>query len=118
MRRRDFITLLGGATTWPLSARAQQSNEIKRIGIVMPYAEHDPEASPRLTALREGLLKLGWTEGRNIRFERRLVSDAEIIPKLAREIVATRPDAILTDTTAVTAAVLHETRTTPWSSCR
>ena len=94
-------------------ARAQQSNEIKRIGIVVPYAEHDPEASPRLTALREGLLKLGWTEGRNIRFERRLVSDAEIIPKLAREIVDTRPDAILTDTTAVTAAVLHETRTIP-----
>jgi len=114
MRRRDFITLIGGTTvTWPLAARAQQSNEIKRIGIVMPYAEHDPEASPRLTALREGLLTLGWTEGRNIRFERRLVSDAEIIPKLATQIVDTRPDAILTDTTAVTAAVLHETRTIP-----
>src|SRR5262249_43417125 len=61
----------------------------------------------------EGLLKLGWTEGRNIRFERRLVSDAEIIPKLATQIVDTRPDAILTDTTAVTAAGLPETRTIP-----
>jgi putative ABC transport system substrate-binding protein len=115
MRRRDFIKVtVGSAAAWPLTARAQQSNEIKRIGILMPYAEDDPETSPRLTALREGLLKLGWTEGRNIRFERRWsASDPEALPKLAKETVDKRPDVILTDTTPVTAAVLHETRTIP-----
>ncbi len=113
MRRREFITLLGGAAVWPLAAHAQQSNQVKRIGVLMPFAQDDPETSARFTALREGLLKLGWTEGRNIQLERRWVSDAEIIPKLAREIVDSRPDVILADTTPVTAAVLHETRTIP-----
>jgi putative tryptophan/tyrosine transport system substrate-binding protein len=72
MKRREFITLLGGAAAaWPLAARAQQSDQMRRIGILMPYAEDDPETSLRVTALRQGLLKLGWTEGRNIRFEHR-----------------------------------------------
>jgi putative ABC transport system substrate-binding protein len=80
----------------------------------MPYAEDDPETSQRLTALREGLLKLGWTEGQNIRFEHGWsASDPEALPKLARETADTRPDVILTDTTPVTAAVLHESRTIP-----
>ena len=74
----------------------------------------------RVTALREGLLKLGWTEGQNVRFEYRYwsASDLEAIQKLAGEIVNTRPDVIVTDTTPVTEAVLHETRTIPSSSCR
>ena len=115
MRRRDFIRMIvGSAAAWPLMARAQQSDQMRRIGVLMPYAEDDPETSPRLTALREGLLKLGWTEGRNIRFEHRWsASDPEALPKLAREIVDSRPDVILTDTTPPTAAVLHETRTFP-----
>src|SRR5215469_11158859 len=115
MRRRDFITLLGGAAAaWPLSAQAQQLDRIKRVGVLMPYAEDDPETSPRLTALREGLLKLGWGEGQNIRFEHGWsASDPETLSKRARETVDTRPDVILTDTTPVTAAVLHETRTIP-----
>ena len=115
MRRRDFIKVtVGSAAAWPLTARAQQSNEIKRIGVLMPYAQDDPETSLRFTALREGLLKLGWVEGRNVRFEQRWSgSDAEAISKFAREIVDLRPDVILTDTTPMTAAVLHETRTIP-----
>ena len=115
MRRRDFIKVtVGSAAAWPLTARAQQSNEIKRIGVLMPYAQDDPEASLRFTTLREELLKLGWTEGRNVRFEqRRSGSDAEAISKFAREVVDLRPDVILTDTTPMTAAVLHETRTIP-----
>jgi putative ABC transport system substrate-binding protein len=115
MRRRDFIKgTVGSAAVWPLTARAQQSNEIKRIGVLMPYAQDDPETSLRFTALREGLLKLGWVEGRNVRFEQRWSgSDAEAISKFAREIVDSRPDVILTDTTPMTAAVLHETRTIP-----
>ncbi|MFZ2080536.1 MAG: ABC transporter substrate-binding protein [Xanthobacteraceae bacterium] len=115
MRRRDFIKVtVGSAAAWPLTARAQQSNQMKRIGVLMPYAENDKESSLRVTALHEGLLKLGWTEGRNIRFEHRWsASDPEAIAKLAREIVDSRPDVILADTTPVTAAMLHETRTIP-----
>jgi putative tryptophan/tyrosine transport system substrate-binding protein len=115
MRRRDFIKgTVGSAAAWPLTARAQQSNEIKRIGVLLPYAQDDPEASLRFTTLREELLKLGWTEGRNVRFEqRRSGSDAEAISKFAREVVDLRPDVILTDTTPMTAAALHETRTIP-----
>jgi putative ABC transport system substrate-binding protein len=114
MRRREFITAIGAATTWPLAARAQQSDQMKRIGVLMPYAENDPETSLRVTALREALLKLGWTEGRNIRLEqRRSETDPEAISKVAREIVDTRPDVILTDSTPPTAAVLRETPTVP-----
>jgi putative ABC transport system substrate-binding protein len=81
---------------------------------MMAFAEDDPEASLRVTTLREELLKLGWTEGRNIRFEQhRSGTDPEAISKVAREIVDTRPDVILTDSTPPTAAVLHETRTIP-----
>jgi putative tryptophan/tyrosine transport system substrate-binding protein len=115
MRRRDFVKgIAGSAAAWPFAARAQQSGQMRRIGVLMPYAENDPEVSLRVTALHEGLLKLGWTEGRNIRFEHRWpASDPEAISRLAREIVNTRPDVILTDSTPPTAAVLRETHTIP-----
>ena len=115
MRRREFIALLGTASaSWPLAARAQQSDQVRRIGILMPYAEGDPEVLLRDAALSKELLKLGWTEGRNIRFEhRRSGPDPEAISKLAKESVDSRPDVILTDSTPVTAAVLRETRTIP-----
>jgi putative tryptophan/tyrosine transport system substrate-binding protein len=115
MRRRDFIRVtVGSAAAWPLMARAQQSDQMRRIGVLMPYAESDPEVSLRVTALHEGLLKLGWTDGRNIRFEHRWpASDPEAVSRLAREIVNTRPDVILTDSTPPTAAVLRETHTIP-----
>jgi len=67
MKRRDFITLIGGtAAAWPLAARAQQRERMRRIGVLMPFTERDPEGQTRVTAFREGLQKLGWTEGRNI----------------------------------------------------
>src|SRR5262245_41880421 len=115
MRRRELIALLGGAAVaWPLPARAQQSERMSRIGVLVPYAGHDPETSPRVTARRRRRLQLGWTEGRNVRPEHRWsASDADSMSKLARELVELRPDVILTDSTPVTAAVLRETRTIP-----
>ena len=115
MRRRDFIKVIAGSVAaWPLAAQAQPLDQMRRIDVLMPYAEDDPETSPRVAALGEGLLKLGWTEGRNIQFDHRSSgSDAETISKAAREIVDSRPEVILTDTTPVTGAVLHETRTIP-----
>jgi hypothetical protein len=71
VRRREFITLLGGAAAWPLVAHAQQSKRMSRVGVLMPYAENDPESLPGVTVLRHGLLQLGWTEGSNIQFEHR-----------------------------------------------
>jgi putative ABC transport system substrate-binding protein len=71
MRRRQFITLLGGATVWPLAARAQQPNRMRLIGVLMGYAESDPGAQYELAVFRSGLSKLGWTEGSNLRIELR-----------------------------------------------
>ena len=69
MKRREFITLLGGAATWPLAARAQQGERMRRIGILQGLAENDPEWQRRLAAFKQGLQELGWTEGRNVAFE-------------------------------------------------
>src|SRR5262245_31654912 len=72
IRRRDFITLIGGAAaTWPLAARAQHIDRMRRIGVLMPLAERDPEGQARIAAFREGLGKLGWTEGREVQIEYR-----------------------------------------------
>jgi ABC-type uncharacterized transport system substrate-binding protein len=92
---------------------------MQRVGVLMPDAENDSETSPRVTALRQGLLQLGWTEGRNVRLEHRWsASDADSMRKLARELVDLRPAVILTDTTPVTAAVLGETPTIYKSNVR
>ena len=66
MRRREFITLFGGVVTWPLAAGAQQADRMRRIGVLMGYAETDPAAQAQVAALRQGLQKLGWEDGRNI----------------------------------------------------
>jgi putative tryptophan/tyrosine transport system substrate-binding protein len=114
MRRRDFIKGIGVSSAWPLAARAQRPDRMRRVGVMMAFAEDDPEALLRVTTLREELLKLGWTEGRNIRFEQhRSGTDPEAISRVAREIVDTRPDVILADSTPPTAAVLRETHTIP-----
>jgi ABC-type uncharacterized transport system substrate-binding protein len=103
MRRRDFIEGIGVSSAWPLAARAQQSDQMRRVGVMMAFAEDDPEALLRVTTLRKELLKLGWTEGRNIRFEQhRSGTDPEAISRVAREIVDTRPDVILADSTPPT----------------
>ena len=69
MKRRDFITLFGGAATWPIAARAQQPDRMRRIGVLMGYAESDREGQANVAAFQGGLQKLGWTEGRNIRID-------------------------------------------------
>ena len=112
MKRREFITLLGGAVTWPLAARAQQVS-MRRIGVLMNLAEHDPEPQARLTALREGLQKLGWTEGRNIRIDYRWATDAKLLQLVAKELVALEPDLILANSTPATESLLQQTRTIP-----
>jgi ABC-type uncharacterized transport system substrate-binding protein len=114
MRRRAFITLLGGAAAaGPLAASAQQSERMRRIGVLMPFTEQDPEAQARVTAFREGLQKLGWTEGRNIRIDFRWTPDAKLIPQFAKELVASQPELIIANSTPVTASLRQHTRTIP-----
>jgi putative tryptophan/tyrosine transport system substrate-binding protein len=116
MRRREFITLLGGATmTWSLAVRAQQPDVVRRIGVLMSSAESDQEGQARVRAFREGLQKLGWAEGRNIRIDYRwtTLDDAESIQRFAKELVALQPDLILSNNTPTTAALLQQTRTIP-----
>jgi hypothetical protein len=91
MKRRDFITLLGGAAAWPLAARAQQ--RVRRIGMVMAYAESDPNGQMLVAAFREHLQKLGWTEGSNLRIDLRFgAGDPLRIRELARELLSLGPD--------------------------
>ena len=112
MRRREFITLLGGAVvTWPLAANAQQS--VRRIGVLMPYPESDAEAQSWIAAFREDFAKLGWAEARNVRLDIRWGANAALIQQFARELVGLQPDLILTSGTPATAALLRETRTIP-----
>src|SRR6516164_11363230 len=111
MRRREFITLLGAAAAWPLAARAQQSERVRRIGVLMSYLESDPEAQAWYAAFREGLHKLGWTEGLRIDTRWAAPDDAESMLRFAKELVALQPDLILSGTTTTTAALLQYTRT-------
>jgi putative ABC transport system substrate-binding protein len=114
MKRREFITLVGGAAAWPLAALAQQVDRIRRIGVLMAYAESDQEAKARVAMVREGLQKLGWTEGRNIQIDTRwATTDAEKISRFAQELVASQPDVVLSSTTPTTEALLQQTRTIP-----
>ena len=113
MRRREFITLLGGAAAaWPLAARAQQPERKRRIGVLMAHAENDAEFHDYLSAFREGLQKLGWTEGRHIQIDSRwgALDDAEARQRSAKELVAFQPDLILTQNTPPTASTLEQTR--------
>jgi ABC-type uncharacterized transport system substrate-binding protein len=115
MRRREFIALLGGAAAaWPLAAGAQPAERIRRIGVLMAYAESDPEAQAFVAAFRKGLQKFGWTEGRNVRIDTRWAAlGAEAMQRFAKELVALQPDLILSQTTPTTAALLQESRTIP-----
>ena len=116
MRRREFITLLGSAAVaWPLAAaRAQQPDRVRRIGVLMGYAESDHEAQSWVAAFREELRKLGWTDGRNIEIDTRwATADVELMKQFAKELVALQPDFILTSSTPATAAMLQHTRTIP-----
>ena len=114
MRRRQFISFLSGAAAWPLTARAQ-SRPVRRIGVLVGLAEDDPAGKARLSAFRQGLDRLGWSEGRNIRIDYRYAPPAstERAQVLANELIALKPDAILANSPAIVAAVQRETRTIP-----
>jgi len=115
MKRREFITLLcGAATTWPLAVRAQRGERVRRIGVLIGFAETDPAVQSWLAAFRGALAKLGWTEGSNLRIEVRWTGyDPDRMKTFAKELVDLRPDAILSVTTPVTDALVRETQTIP-----
>src|SRR6516164_3002659 len=116
MRRREFVALLVGATTtWPLAARAQQADRIGKIGVLMGWPESDPEAQSERAAFVQELQKLGWADGRNLRIDTRWAApaDPESMHRLAKELVALRPDLLLSQSTPATTALLQETRTIP-----
>jgi putative ABC transport system substrate-binding protein len=114
MRRREFIAGLGGAAAWPLAARAQQGDRVRRIGVLMPGDENDPVWNPRLRAFTQTLADLGWTDGRNVRMALRWFGDdRDRIRTLAQELVGLQPDIILTNGTPPTVALQRETQTIP-----
>src|SRR5215469_15755669 len=113
MRRRKFITLIGGAAAWPLVSRAQHSERVRRIGLLMGTAD-DAEGQARVTALKQGLQELGWTEGHNIQIETRFAgADAGRMRADAVELVALAPDVIVGNTTPVVQALRQATSSIP-----
>jgi putative ABC transport system substrate-binding protein len=114
LRRRDFIAGLGSAAAWPLAARAQQGDRVRRIGVLMSLDESDPEQERRLSAFMHALANLGWTDGRNMRMDLRWAGDnSNRIRALAQELVGLQPEIIVTYGTPATVAVQRETRTVP-----
>jgi ABC-type uncharacterized transport system substrate-binding protein len=114
VRRREFIALLvGGAAAWPLAAGAQQPDRMRRIGVLMSASENDPEYQAGLAAFEEELQKLGWSQDRSIRIDRRWAPDVESTQQHAKELVGLKPDVILSQNTPTTASLLQHTRTIP-----
>ena len=112
MRRREFISLIGSAAAWPLAARAQQPERMRRIGILMLFAEDDPAAKSRTAAFIEGLQQLGWTVGRNIEIDIRWgAAEAVRSRRQAAELVTLAPDVVLAGASEATAALREVTRT-------
>jgi putative tryptophan/tyrosine transport system substrate-binding protein len=115
MRRRQFITLLGGAaTTWPLAARAQQPERMRRIGVLMSAVESDPRGLEYITAFAQGLAELGWTVGRNVRIEYRWgAGDLDRFRRYAAELVALSPDVVVATAGSIVGAFQQASRTVP-----
>jgi putative tryptophan/tyrosine transport system substrate-binding protein len=115
MRRREFITLLGGAAAaWPIAVRAQQSERMRRVGVLTVSAPDDADAQTRLAALRQGLQRFGWIEGRNLQIDARWgAGDAAATRKAATELAALAPDVIVAAGSAGAAAVIQATGTVP-----
>jgi putative ABC transport system substrate-binding protein len=115
LKRRDFITLLAGAAAaWPLAARAQRGGRMRRVGVLMGYAQGDPSAQSFFAGFAQSLQELGWTVGQNVSIEDRWAGgDINRIQKFAKELVEIQPDVILANTTPVTVALHRETRTIP-----
>ena len=114
MRRREFIAGLGSAATWPLAARAQLVERVRRIGVLTTRDETDPVTKLQVSVLTQALADLGWTVGRNVRMDLRWAGDdINRIRALAQELVGLQPDIIMAQSTPVTAALQRETRTIP-----
>jgi ABC-type uncharacterized transport system substrate-binding protein len=114
MRRREFVTLVGGAAAWPLAARAQQGERLRRIGVLIPGASDDRESQARLAAFLQGLQQLGWVDGRNVHINTRIgAADADLIRKDAVELVALGPDVVMAYSTNAMPPLLQATRTVP-----
>jgi putative ABC transport system substrate-binding protein len=114
MRRREFITLLGGAAaTWPLASRAQQPERVRRVGVLMPLPADDPEALTRVTTFQQALQGLGWTDGRNVHIDARWSGNASDTRKHAEELVALAPDVIFASGSPGIGSALQATRTIP-----
>jgi putative ABC transport system substrate-binding protein len=115
MQRREFLSLVGGAATgWPLAAHAQQSGQMRRIGVLLGNAEGDPQAIAGLAAFKTALQELGWIGGRNIQIDDRFAAaDLDRMQTLAKELVVLQPDVIMGQTTPVIAALQRETKTIP-----
>jgi putative tryptophan/tyrosine transport system substrate-binding protein len=115
VKRRAFITLLGGAgAAWPLAARAQQPDRMRRIGVLMALPADDPQGQARLVAFVQGLQESGWTDGHNVRIDTRWAAgDAERFRRYAAELVALAPEVILASGGTGVGALLQATRTVP-----
>jgi putative ABC transport system substrate-binding protein len=115
MQRREFITLLGGAAAgWPLVASAQQPERMRRVGVLIPFSENDPEVQARLAAFKQRLQDLGWTDGRNVRFDYRFTGEnTERIRVGAGELVAVAPDVIVVSSNPPVATLRQATRVIP-----
>src|SRR6516164_7494220 len=116
MRRREFIALVGsGVAAWPLAARAQQPDRMRRIGVLMGYPENDAEGQAYVAAFEEKLQQVGWTVGRNVQIDARWSppGDVEALQRFAKELVALQPDLILSHSTPTTATLLQQTRSIP-----
>jgi putative ABC transport system substrate-binding protein len=114
MKRREFMTLLGGAASWPLAVRAQQPSRMRRIGVFTSLATDDPLTKARLAALRQELERLGWSEGRNVHIDYRFgAGRSDRYPSLAKELVALQPDVILAHSTQIVTTMQRETRAIP-----
>jgi putative tryptophan/tyrosine transport system substrate-binding protein len=114
VKRRDFITLLGGAAVgWPLVARAQQIDRMRRIGVLMGLVVNDPEAQSRVAAFENGLRELGWVKGRNLSIEYRWAGDGNVLRDHAAELLAMAPDLILANSTPVTVALREQSPAVP-----
>jgi putative tryptophan/tyrosine transport system substrate-binding protein len=113
VKRRQFITLIGGAAAWPLAARAQQGERVRRIGVLMNMPADDPEGQQRAKAFETGLQELGWIRGRNFEIVYRWAPHDTNLRTQASELVAAQPDLILGNTTPALTALQQETRTIP-----
>jgi ABC-type uncharacterized transport system substrate-binding protein len=114
IRRREFITLLGGAAAWPLEARAQQSERMRLVGVLMHATSDEPESQARIVAFAQGLQEAGWSVGRNVRIETRWsTGDVSRLRRDAAELVALTPDVVLAGVGATIPALLETSRTVP-----